>query len=436
MPALNRLKIHHQLPLSTRESQQLLNLLTTSFQRQLDTEHDPKFRKDASKLEAQRSNRPESRRPQRHSHPDLENNYTERHMHSLLTNPLFSLPARTKGTSWKTIKDPMDVFEQAVANGMMNVRYAHACLKQKKRDIVQSSAPTIQDGMREAGAGLKVLRWLVSSGTAKDIDFLRDEPFAELLIEFLVAEGLQEAVWPWVKMGLAGLPALSLRSSEARKQAHRDIVRPLMFLVRAEALTPESYDAAYMCLSRAASYLKGLSTIDMRHVLGAPGGFLLKRIIMSHSDRQPSTESSFESFLRLIPVITPHVELNLAHLSLLHPTTPNPDLALRYLKMIDKFREMPSPDFALNYTRSEDTSRVIHHRVQKKAYALQYSHIQLGLDTAKFLLENSRVSEAEWVLMFLRTNYPERLGVEQERQIEQAKAEATTLGLLDGLSLA
>lgn len=315
----------------------------------------------------------------------------------------------------------MDIFDQAVAKGMMTTGYAKACLTAKKVQIVRSSVLSIRDGMAESGAGLKVLKWLISSGTANNVEFLKDMPFAKILMEFMIAEGLQEAAWKWIKKAVENLPKLSFLSKEAFVQAQKDTVGPLVLLVRAEASDhASSLDAAYIALSRAAGYLKGLSTAEMMKVLGPPGWFLIRESVMSNSTRPQPSEAGFESFLSLVPVVTKRPDRYFAHLSLLHPTKPSPDLALDYIRSIDAKKSR------------EEISRT-------KSFAATESdkhNIQLGLDTANFLLEHHRYSEADQVMNFLRTNYPAQLGIKERRQLEQARAEASSLELLEGLGLA
>ena len=313
----------------------------------------------------------------------------------------------------------MEIFDQAVAKGLMSTRYAYTCLAGVKRDIIQSSVLDIRDGMKDSGAGLKVLKWLVSSGMANDNEFLKHRAFADLLIQFLVAEGLQEATWTWIKRALEGRPNIDKLEGPARLEARQDTIRPLISLLRAETMGPiVSLDNAYLCLSRAAGYFKSSSILNMRPFLGPPGLFLAHRTIFS-SHTTPS-ESSFESFLGLIPVISKDSDYYLAHLNVLHPTRPTPDLAMNYLS-----KHMDSASESLQ-------------KIDGISVAMQSrSRIQFCLDTAKLLLETERFGEAHWVMDLLRSNYPRQLGVKEEnRQLEQARAEASSLELLERLSLA
>merc|ERR1712093_580939 len=376
MPVLNKLKIHHPLPLNPRESKQLLNLLTASFRQQLDTEH-PHFRIDGTTNGSREHQSP--RRSRRASFQE-EKTPTDRHMHSLLTNPLFNVSPENKNSNVVFSRDPMDIFSQAVAKGMMTTSYAKACLSAKKIQIIRSSVLNVRDGMRDSGAGLKVLKWLVSSGTTNNTEFLKDVAFVKIMMEYTVAEGLQEAAWKWVKKSLDNLPALSLLSGEEFSGAQKEIVGPLLL---------------------------------------PPGWFLIRASVMPHSSRPPATESAFESFLSLIPVIAKHPARYFAHLSLLHPTSPNPDLALNYIRSIHLSKSGQTRSQRLNPATESD-----HH------------NIQLGLDTANFLLQHHRYTEADEVMDFLRSHYPKQLGIKEMRQLEQAKAEASSLELLERLGLA
>lgn len=332
-------------------------------------------------------------------------------MHSILANPLFSLSPDGKTSK----EDPMEVFDQAVARGMMTIPYARACLYAKKLNIIQSPVLKVRDGMKESAAGLKVLKWLISSGTANDNNFLEDGPFAHIFMEYLVAEGLQEVVWKWIQRAFRGIPryfTLHVQDPKQEKIRRREIVRPLYLLIKAEASEEVSLDAAYMCISRAAGYLKGLTATEMRILLDAPGRFLAHASTSLNSERPPPSTSAFESFVSLVPVLSKDSKYQLAHLSLIHPSEPSADLALDFLR----WREYPSFDPSLEQTRDKD-------------------EIALGLDTAKFLLEHEQYEDADWVMNFLRKRHSHHLGIKGQDQFKQAMAEVSSLQLLESLSI-
>jgi hypothetical protein len=407
MPTLNKFKIHPPLPLNPRESKQLLNLLTASFRQQLDAEHG-EFRTSHGIKPSTGHKSPETSKQRRRSHSESDSRPTDKHMRSILTNPLFNLTPDEKNP--KADRDPMEVFDLAVAKGMMNLHYARACLNAKKRDIIQSPILSVREGLKESGAGLKVLKWLISSGTANNNEFLKDGPFAYVLMEYLVAEGLQEICWKWIKRAFEGIPQyLTIRDPLQHKVARRDIVGPLYLLVRAEASETVSLDAAYLCMSRAVGYMMDCPIGRMRDLLSPPGWFLLAQTTELHSERPPPSPSAFESFFSLVPVLSKDSAYQLAHLSLFHPSEPKVDLALAFLRNLSL------------------SSSVRHIK--------DYSYINMSLETAKFLLDRERYEDAEWVMNFLRERYPKQLGIRQRGQLEQAKAEASSLQLLESLSL-
>ncbi|KAK2626595.1 hypothetical protein QTJ16_003770 [Diplocarpon rosae] len=416
VPVLNRLKIHQPLPLTPRELKQLLNLLTTSFRKQLDTEH-PVIR-PAYAPTPSHGQHPTRRR--RHSLSDLDKNPTDRHMHSVLTNPLFNLMPRAEGARPVSLRAPMDLFDQAVAKGMMTTSLATILLRAVKSEITKSCSPDVWAGMKESAAGLKVLKWLVSSGSTNNIEFLDDEVFTSFLMQFLVAEGLQEAAWTWIKKLLARLPALALLSGKEFTEAQKKVVGPLVLLIRAEALDDtRDLDAAYLSLSRAAGYVAGLPTSDVMTALAPAGLFLFKTSVNSHAERPPPSEAGFESFLGFAPVITRRPDRFFAHLSLLHPTKPSPDLALNYIRGIEASKDC-GPFLSKNRKPIENSCRYT---------------IKLCLDLATFLLVHHRYSEADEVMNFLRANYFKDTELEELGPVEQAQAEASSLELLEGLIL-
>jgi len=273
--------------------------------------------------------------------------------------------------------------------------------------------------MSESGAGLKVLKWLVSSGLANDNSFLKDEKFAEILMEFVVAEELQELSWRWIKRAFENSPQYLTLSGREKLEARKDLVRPLMLLIKAEVSSSNNLDSAYLCISRAAGYLKGMTSSQMMVVLGPPGSYLSYITGMKHLDYQAPSESAFDSFLSLVPVISKDTGYHFAHLNLYHPSHPSADGALSYLQKLDT--SSPPNHLPRTIITGASTLRNI---------------IELGLTTAKFLIEKDRFDDADWVMTFLQSRFPEELGVQGKLTIAQAKAEAASLQLLEGLSFA
>lgn len=333
-------------------------------------------------------------------------------MQSILSNPLFSF--ENKGDMTTDLSEPtaraMKVFDWILSKGMMTCDHAKTLLRTNKRNITASPALDVQKEMRASEAGSKVLKWLVSSGATNDLGFLRDQAFSALLIEHLVAENLQEVVWNWIKILFDRVPALLKLGGDAFTKARHEIANPLLQLVMAEADHSESLGKAYMCLSRAAGYLQGHTAITMRQILYPPGRYLVNNTVYTHSARKAVSDVDFESFLSLLPVMFYATRLSryTAHLHLFHPTRPQVEPAMRFLKSMHLLRS--------NQTQTREI-------------------VQLGLDTAKHLLEKDRVPEALKIMDILRAEFPGELGVPQRKQLEEVRSEASIMELLEGLSL-
>lgn len=427
LKSLAHFKIHHQLPLNPRESKQLLNLLTTSFRQQLDQEHGSLVSEGESgsrpKVQFTSSIPAKRRRPSTSATSQAVARPTDVHLHSILTNPLFTYgPRSTKAQDGR--RDPMDIFDEACARGFMKMEYAVGCLKAKKRSITESSVPSIRAGMKESGAGLKVLKWLSSNDLINNSMFLENPELSYLLVEFLVAEDLHEAVWMWIGKALR---EITLKDPKWRVQPAAEVaVQLLTPLIKTQALLDSiSLDTAYLSLARAKKMLDELHC-PTQPILSRAGCFLSYQSSVNSSLHIPPSESSYDLFLELIPAFTPRETMHRAHLSLHHPSRPEARPALSYLKAIKlDLWKSNLIDRSKNFDMACDGRR-------------GWRIIAIGLDAAKFLLERDQYVDAKWVMDFLQSTYSQELGLgsRHKHEFEQAKAEAESLELLQSLNLA
>jgi hypothetical protein len=422
--SLGHLKIHPPLPLTPRESTQLLNLLTTSFRRQLDLEH------GAIGSEADASDKASAtvssfklapRKHRRHSQSKSDARFpTDRHLHSILTNPLFKNVEKKSNSSSQQLRDPMEIFDEACAKGFMKLEYAAACLKAKKRMIMKSSALSVRDAMKSCEAGSKTLKWMFSSGAANDSLFLEDEAFSEILVEFLVAEGLQSVIWTWLET------LFSKISSKGTKPATispmKDAAGLLYFLVKAETSGFVSLDNAFRSLGRAENTLSRLRC-EFRSVLKRSGDYLYWTIVHQHTSRPASSPETFDLFLSILPRLSFRSKTAWSNLILYHPTKPDAKPALKCLEQAKKIASTAS---------DPEAQRVL---LRENNYSDSRT-IYLGLHTARFCLERDQHTKAHWVMNFLQETYGKQLGLSQKDLFEQVQAEASSLELLNSLDLA
>ncbi|KAH8593387.1 hypothetical protein B0O99DRAFT_211301 [Bisporella sp. PMI_857] len=400
-PLQKFLNINHPPALTPRESQQLLNRLSSSFRKNLDAAHG--FQLEAEGRPSKSSQHGGSKsgfKPpeQRKRRSSLDSGFrpTDQHLQSILTNPLFNISRADTSIQNKPKKDPMVVFEHAVSMGMMTLTSATHCLVQQKRIVVQSPATSIQQGMQDSGAGLKVVKWLTSSGLANTNNFLKDKQFSKILMQFIVAENIQHVAWIWIKRAIRESRGIS----EHSRVKPSDFSNPLMCLVWAEIQGSGTLDNAVSCLSKAAGHVVELNDYQRSLVLGHSARYLVRQITEKHSR---ISKPAFESLAIFISRFSAWSKYENSLLDLFHPSRPNANLALSYLKTVSA--------------------------VQK---GMANRDINLGLYTAKFLFEKNKVADAEWVMNMLQTNFPEPV----DEMVEDAKAEAASLEALDGLSLA
>lgn len=88
-------------------------------------------------------------------------------------------------------------------------------------------------------------------------------------------------------------PASHYLTGHELRNAQERIPLPLYWLVRAEMLGLESLDAAYMCMSRAAAYLKGLPSKDIRPILSKAGYYILDQTLPTNTRRPSPTDTQY-----------------------------------------------------------------------------------------------------------------------------------------------
>ncbi|GJC83123.1 hypothetical protein CT0861_09810 [Colletotrichum tofieldiae] len=360
--------IHQPLPLSSKESKKLLNVLKTSFRQNLDKEHGyapENAESSASKAASKHSSI---------SH-DTHHRPTDRHLRAILSNPLFKSGVQPNNVAFATPRDPMDVFDEAVSRGMMTRKAATGCLRTKRQQILQSSALSVQDAMLASAAGLRVVQWLRSSGEERTLDFLTDHHLVQELIPFMVAEGLEEVAWVWADRMVRG---------EGPADENSKIVGSLIAsLVAAKSnVEDRNLDTAFSAMLRADATWK--ADAQLPQILLRPWRVLSWQSTVEAWKRPLPSAALFESYIGTANHIRRPLRLDRAHLELHHPTNPNHERALRFLQ-----------DQRLGNLESNNSlvTRVIF----------------MGMDAVSHLTRLGRTDEAEGLLRLLQSRFSEEL---------------------------
>lgn len=365
--------IHQPLPLSTKESQKLLNVLKTSFRQNLDKEHG--WTSENAESTASQSSASQTHHS-KHSSRDSHRRPIDRHLRSILSNPLFKAGIRPNDVAFAAPRDPMDVFEEAAAKGMMTRKAATGCLRAKRQRILQSSVLSVQDAMKDSMAGLQVVRWLRSSGEERTLEFLTDNHLVYELSPFLVAEGLEEVAWEWADRMMRGEGPADLNSA---------IVGSLISsLVTAKSnIEDRNLDTAFSAIIRADQTWK--ASPQLPKILLRPWQVLSWRSTVEAWKRPLPSTPLFESFVGTANHIQRPLKVDRAHLQLHHPTHPDHQPAVNFLLGFEDSRLVKS------YTPAGLVTRAIF----------------MGMDAVSHLTRLGRTGEAEQLLRMLQSKFSE-----------------------------
>lgn len=191
-------KIHQPLPRTPRESQQLLNALTSSFRRQLDRAYPAS---DPTTHEG-------DRQP---LNTDSSHHATEQHLHNILDNPLFRIVpqkaaspqhhvGRSIGEQKRMAEEPMQVFDELVASGSVTLTAITNCLKYQQLLIRSTDEGVTIEAMKNSRAASRVVEWFWASDGAARQMLLHSRTTTSSLTKFMVTEDLQGTILQWLKM--------------------------------------------------------------------------------------------------------------------------------------------------------------------------------------------------------------------------------------------
>ncbi|KAF4454995.1 hypothetical protein F53441_2556 [Fusarium austroafricanum] len=368
---------HEPLPLSKQQSQKLLDGLKTSFRKQLDHEY------------GESSNSP---RPATAKSVDVNParlSATNRHLKDILSNPLFSYNKDVTSTFPSSLsppaltaptRDPLEVFDHAVARGLMTPKAAIGVMAAKAQQL-QAGEPGL-GSLATSGMSGRIIRWLRSCGAEQDLRFMDNYTFIRTLAPFLVAEGMEEKAWEWLVRTINDTSGDITKEKRLRRASHL-----LGELVKTK------------CQPQYGNLDSGISTMLQAQQLFQTSPLLSELLVTSW--RSVSWFSTVESYSRAVPseeLFNAHIAtadrlpqpflLERAHLHLYHPTHPDHLPALNFFKDKERLR------------------RLVNAVGPKKEKSTKLSTISwlafLGHDTVTHLTQSGRTQEAQGVTELLQ----------------------------------
>lgn len=372
---------HEPLPLSKQQSQKLLDGLKVSFRKQLDREYGHSSDSPASSSKSSENTQ-------------IRHSAASRHLKDILSNPLFSynkdvasnlpstLPPTLNSPLAASKRDPMEVFDHAVARGMMTPKAAIGCMVAKRKQL-ESLKTT--GGLSTSSTASRVVRWLQSSGSEKDLRFLDNHTFVRTLTPFLVAEGMEEVAWEWLTRIVNG----SSESLDSEKQLKR-ASQLLAELVRTK------------CQPQFGNLDSGISTMLQAQQMFRTSPILSDLLVLSW--RSVSWFSTVEAYSRTAPsevLFDAHLAtadrlprpflMELAHLHLYHPTHPDHVPALQFFENKERLRRLVTT-FSSKKPKQQSNNKLS--VIPWLAF--------LGHDTVNHLTQTGRTHEAQGVTELLQ----------------------------------
>ena len=412
-------KIHPQLPLNPRESQQLLNLLTTSFRRQLEKQHPQNPSEDATVHGSPQPTVQINKVSKVHAVPSSQAS-VRNVLQSILSNPLVSgprqrspSPGRTPSSSERNgielrraLDKPVEWFEDRIAQGTSSMDVARVFMASVSK---LSEAPENAQYRHRAA---KVLReWLWATGCEDSLDFVRNDNFTKNVVHLLVANGLEKRVWEWTE----DLDIRRLGKSSSEIENKQALL--LVFIANTRMALSNTTESALTVLFDALERKTSSSTeFLITSARGSPIArlyhYLRKQII--NGAVQLKDVGLFERFLRVTPYLANDPSFWYAQLMLMHPSVPDTAPALSLIRM----------------------------RYKTSAPAKTSANVKFLLNTAQVLLSQENYSDATWVMSFTHQQFSEQLDLSIEpthsdpatQSSSPSKAEIANLELLNGLS--
>ncbi|KAL4762744.1 uncharacterized protein BDW70DRAFT_148962 [Aspergillus foveolatus] len=287
-------KFHVPLPRTPRQSQQLLNALTSSFRRELDRAHPPTA---SSSDEGSGTNNAYSGDHLNEEHAHSAAHATDKHIRALLDNPLFRVsPSRNSVRSGpqsstdgsRIQKEPMAIFDELVASGSATVGSVSDCLNWQLLLASRQSGERFVKELRDSRAGSRTFSWWSSSDPSTRVSFLKNNRAVRSTCKFMAAEGLRDSILAWLRV---------LRNRDfGGFEVEEDLAEKSFKYILGNFLNGEIecggglvsalrfyLDACKILMSTADE----TPTLPLKKSLGAPAGYLLSMIEMN-SRRNPS----------------------------------------------------------------------------------------------------------------------------------------------------
>ncbi|PLB52834.1 hypothetical protein P170DRAFT_507573 [Aspergillus steynii IBT 23096] len=378
-------KIHQPLPRTPRQSQQLLDALTSSFRRQLDQEHPS----PSPPSEHHGNGNPPAENPHSSVHA------TTKHLQNILDNPLFrvvpskSLDGRVLDKQ-RLATEPMLLFDDMAASGSVTSEILQCCLGSQLILASKQPGKDFTEAMKESRAGSRVVNWWFASDSHERMMLFKSIKTTRMVIKLMVAEGLQKTILVWLDL----VEKQDIGGQNGRIPKH---IVPSLYagilnnLVSAELKHGAGFPSALQHYLQASKRLLANDKIPLwfrRQALQPAAAFLNGTM---RAEPQEAPVVAFEEFVNDVATMWPSSSMAVS-LPLLHPTEPNPNPFLDYVKKV-------SPGRFESWDEQE-----------------QAKFMKNGFDALRVLMDQDRSQDASDLAQFMQQSLPALRGKTTTRE--------------------
>ncbi|GKZ64043.1 hypothetical protein AnigIFM50267_000336 [Aspergillus niger] len=328
-------KLHLPLPRTPRQSEQLLNAITSSFRRQLDREYPTNNPSTSDRNETSAESSPENPHSSAHA--------TDRLLHNILDNPLFRVapsasPISSNASGMRDAKqrrmltEPMVVFDELAAAGHVTKGDLLQCL-QYQLMLARGTGDDFVKAMKDSRAGTKVVNWWLASGWRDRLKIFDHRQTSATLVKFMVAEGMQDTVLLWLKM-LANTDLRAFNGHISRSLAERVARNLLTDFLAAENQYGGGLASAMRYYVQVGDMYFSMEDLhnrrDTKNLLRHAGKYLFQQVSREvPNDKNMVSATVYEEYARVIATVC--TDFVTASVALYHPTVPDPKPFLRYV---------------------------------------------------------------------------------------------------------
>ena len=397
-------RIHPQLPLSPKESQRLLNALTSSFNNQLDRHFPPAAAVTSSTASsAVVVDPPHLHHRETRAVCSSSTATADAHLASILTNPLFGRPAPALTPSSAAIsqlktksKHPIQIFEDSVARGQATIEIGTLCLNAFRTSLNGLSEPDRESHILDISAGTRVLRWLWSSGRINTCAFAEDRKFVYALAYFLVAEANDSALWNLIETDFRQTSPEDSHPPAREMRRRKGLILCAMVKVHLSStpLSDAPITAALSAFLRASDLNQSSPASTLPILSIATAGALLSNKLV-HTDMaslsRPISAALYDQFIESCPLWDKNPSdralYRVAGLKLHHPTNPSARDALYFIRHL---KQAPAHPFLSPSTEAQRSDV-----------------FNFFFETVAILQSQGLRDDAAWVMEFMRQSFPE-----------------------------